>query len=87
MVQAKGQEGRVEETPGDAGMNTEQWLIWSNEHDAWWAHQSNGYTKQRSKAGRYTRQEAIEICEGANAGCWDVDEPSETMVRDQRTRP
>jgi len=58
----------------------QSWLIWSNEHDAWWSPNANGYTKQRSQAGRYGRQEAIEICKDANSHCSDVDEPSETMV-------
>lgn len=44
------------------------YLIWSNEHRAWWRPNRMGYTIHIEAAGRYTREEAI----------------SESRVRDQR---
>jgi len=35
------------------------WLVWSNEHGAWWRPNTWGYTYQISEAGRYTEAEAI----------------------------
>lgn len=58
------------------------WLIWSNEHKAWWAPDSVGYTKSRKAAGRYTRGEALNICSDANCGLGNEDEPYETMLQD-----
>lgn len=41
------------------------YLIWSNEHRAWWGPGECGYVPQLSKAGRYTRERAIDICRNA----------------------
>lgn len=41
-------------------------LIWSNEHRAWWGSNHVGYTNRIEIAGRYSQQEAIEICNRAN---------------------
>lgn len=37
----------------------ERYLVWSNEHRAWWRPNAQGYTISLEKAGRYTRDEAI----------------------------
>lgn len=37
-------------------------LIWSFEHDAWWAPERCGYTKDINKAGMYGLEEAAQIC-------------------------
>jgi hypothetical protein len=58
------------------------WLVWSNEHKAWWGPDGIGYTKIRKDAGRYTRNEAIEICKRANCALSDNQEPQETMLQD-----
>jgi hypothetical protein len=42
------------------------WLIWSNEHRAWWGPGRHGYTTLTDRAGRYSRQEAAEIVGQAN---------------------
>lgn len=44
------------------------YLIWSNEHRAWWRPNRQGYTIHLKAAGRYTREQAI----------------AESRVRDQR---
>lgn len=42
------------------------WLIWSNEHRRYWKPARLGYTDSPSEAGRYTFEEAAEICAEAN---------------------
>src|SRR5690242_12121938 len=42
----------------------EHYLIWSNEHGAWWRPNAAGYTIQLEKAGRYSRSEALKHCAG-----------------------
>lgn len=44
------------------------YLIWSNEHRAWWKGGEAGYTTRISEAGHYTRGRAIEICSNALFG-------------------
>lgn len=39
------------------------WLVWSNQHKAWWNPNSCGYTMEVKEAGRYTLAEAIDKCE------------------------
>lgn len=56
------------------------WLIWSNEHKAWWCDGERGYTQSREKAGRYTQGMAADIVAGANKFLGDGDEPNETMI-------
>ena len=48
-----------------------KYLIWSNEHRAWWRPNNNGYTTQYSQAGQYSEQEAIKICKDANLYLFD----------------
>ena len=43
-------------------------LIWSEEHGAWWGADHRGYTRSMCQAGLYTRKEARTICHGANMG-------------------
>lgn len=57
-----------------------RWLIWSNEHDAWWAPNERGYTRSRRGAGRYSYHRALEIVRRAN--CRNGDKPFEAMVED-----
>lgn len=41
-------------------------LIWSIEHDAWWAPGEHGYTREIAAAGIYPRARAAEIVHNAN---------------------
>lgn len=43
-----------------------KWLIWNHERGMWWRACSNGYTNDRTDAGRYTFAEALAIVEQAN---------------------
>ena len=62
-------------------MEKEQYLVWSNEHRAWWRSDRCGYSKLVKAAGRYSREEALEICANARDG-WGAGEiPSEIPVR------
>ncbi len=37
---------------------TRDWLVYSNEHQAWWRANACGYTTDILQAGRYTKEEA-----------------------------
>jgi hypothetical protein len=39
------------------------WLVWSNEHSAWWRPNAAGYCTNVLDAGRYTLEEAMEHCD------------------------
>lgn len=41
---------------------TKGWLVWSNEHGAWWGPNSAGYLYKVEEAGRYTLAEAMSHC-------------------------
>jgi len=57
------------------------YLIWSNEHGAWWRPNSAGYTSEIERAGRYTRAQAIDQCAYGRDGYTARDCPSEIPVR------
>ncbi len=42
-----------------------KYLIWSNEHNAWWRPNSRGYCADIRDAGQYTMREAENICANA----------------------
>ena len=46
----------------------DDYLIWSNEHRAWWGPGRAGYVKRVAEAGRYSREEALDICTDAMPG-------------------
>lgn len=57
-----------------------RYLIWSNEHQAWWGSAHVGYFSVISRAGRYTLAQATAICDDANIAIPEGDEPHEVMV-------
>lgn len=58
----------------------QKFLLWSNEHQAWWKPNSNGYTKSRKAAGQYSVEEAFEIVKKEIRLQPDKDVPYETLV-------
>lgn len=56
------------------------WLIWSNEHSAWWKASRNGYTYNVREAGRYSLADAIKICSSANVYLRPEGPPNEVMT-------
>ena len=59
------------------------YLVWSNQHRAWWRANSAGYTIRLSEAGRYNRDEAIRICAHAHGGWKTGLMPPEIPVREE----
>lgn len=59
--------------------DTREYLVWSNEHQAWWGAHERGYISIISQAGRYSRAKAERICLHANAHLGGK-EPNEVMV-------
>ena len=57
-----------------------KYLIWSNEHGAWWRPNSAGYTTFLESAGRYPRDRAIEIAARARDGWRPGTPPPEIAV-------
>lgn len=54
------------------------YLVWSNEHRAWWGPSNSGYTGDLWSAGRYTFDAARKACNGRD---WPQDAPPpEVMV-------
>ncbi len=43
----------------------EEYAVWSEQHGKWWAPGSRGYRSEFSEAGRYSREEAFDICRTA----------------------
>lgn len=56
------------------------YLVWSNEHHCWWRPDSQGYTNKVAGAGRYSREEAIEISRGRGWPATGI--PNEVPVRE-----
>jgi hypothetical protein len=46
-----------------------RWVIWSEEHAAWWGPARWGYTESLAAAGRYSQEEALAIVKSANLYC------------------
>ena len=44
------------------------YLIWSNEHGAWWGPDRCGYVARTADAGRYSPRQALQICTDAIPG-------------------
>lgn len=80
MVVAMSHGAALANTPKQsAGLVEETYLVWSNEHRAWWRPNGRGYTIKLEAAGRYTREEAIDIA-GGRLGWIKDREPDEIPV-------
>lgn len=47
---------------------TREYLVWSNEHRAWWGPGMRGYVARIENAGRYSHEQAMQICTDAMPG-------------------
>jgi len=56
-----------------------KWIIWSIEHNGWWAPDENGYVAKKERAGKYTYERACQIVKSANISNFDT--PNESMIR------
>lgn len=59
---------------------SDDYVIWSNEHSAWWGPKHCGYYTHLSSAGRYTRDEALKVCVHARGGREFNKNPSEVPI-------
>lgn len=57
------------------------YLLWSNEHCAWWRGNRHGYSRGLDGAGRFTREEALQICAKAAVQAAHVGYIAEIPVR------
>lgn len=48
------------------------WLVWSNEHGAFWRPNESGYTARIEEAGRYSKAQAEAICKDASPRAWST---------------
>ena len=64
---------KKQKNPGMSDPTLPVWMIWSNEHRAWWKPGRSGYTMDYEEAGRYSLEEAVDICEEANAPYFERD--------------
>lgn len=60
--------------------DSSEYVIWSNEHRAWWAPDKRGYRAKLADAGRYSREDALAICIGARGGRRFNENPTEVPV-------
>lgn len=49
-------------------MADDRYLIWSEEHGAWWRPNESGYTRSMRRAGRYSEERARAISASAKGG-------------------
>jgi hypothetical protein len=69
------------QTAWSTDMSPARYLVWSNEHRGWWCAGSSGYSIALPKAGRYTREQAIDICRRALPTAMHIGMISELPVR------
>src|SRR5262245_20645190 len=47
---------------GGIAVSSRDYLVWSNEHRAWWGKNQWGYVEHIDEAHRFSRGEALEVC-------------------------
>lgn len=72
--------GDREMTQPDTSIVEEEYYVWSNEHRAWWGPGHMGYRDNLQYAGLYSKEEALKICNGANYGWTNEDNPLELPI-------
>lgn len=60
---------------------SDTYLVWSNEHGAWWKAGGWGYSTGLRNAGHFTRDEAIQICRQALHSAVHIGSVAEVPVR------
>ena len=86
MTETKDSNGKAGSGFADA-TGSAKWLVWSNEHRAYWRPNMAGYTTFAKAAGRYTEKQAIEICRDARSHGDDGTPPPETMIHEDCISP
>jgi hypothetical protein len=61
--------------------NSKKYLIWSNEHRAWWDKSRWGFVELVEDAGRYGREEALNLCLGGMPGHYEESPVNDVPVR------
>jgi hypothetical protein len=64
-----------------ADVNDDTYLVWSNEHGAWWRAGEAGYSRNLAEAGRYSRDRALAICRSAIPTAMHIGAVAELPVR------
>ena len=57
-----------------------KYLVWSNEHRAWWGPDERGYTRIIERAGRYDRDKAFSISSKRGGGWQREENPDEIAI-------
>ena len=74
----------ADELAGRPEVEQRDWLIWSNEHGAWWGPDRCGYPFHWEQAGLYTLTEARSICKSR---AWlEGEMPPEVMIHIDEVR-
>lgn len=63
------------------------YLVWSNQHRAWWRPYSAGYTTHVHAAGRYSREEAMSISSTSRDGWRRPEDVPEELAIAERDLP
>ncbi len=63
-------------------MGENYYLVWSNEHRAWWGSHETGYVRRLRDAGRYSREDALRICRNALGSATGIGMFAELPVRE-----
>lgn len=62
------------------------YLIWSAEHRAWWGPGRRGYVRGIAAAGRYSKEEMLQICIDAVPSASSIGTMAEIPVREADLR-
>jgi hypothetical protein len=57
-----------EQNPQAKEKHMSKYLIWSNEHQAWWGPNKFGYVSELGSAGLYDQDDALRVCADALRG-------------------